>query len=42
MPAAAPAPGEEELDLSIDANLPADEEEPEGEVGAETLGRERR
>jgi hypothetical protein len=42
MPATAPTPGEEELDLSIDANLPADEEEPEGEVGAETLGRERR
>ena len=42
VPAAAAAPGEEELDLSIDANLPADEEEPEGEAGAETLGRERR
>ena len=42
MPPAAPAPGEEELDLSIDSNLPGDEEEPEGEAGAETLGRERR
>ena len=41
MPPAA-APGEEELDLSLDANIPADEEEPEGKAGAETLGRERR
>jgi len=44
MPAVAPAaaPGEEELDLGLDANLPADEEEPEGEAGAAELGRERR
>jgi hypothetical protein len=42
MPAAAPAPDEEELDLGLDANLPADEEEPEGEAGAAELGRERR
>ena len=42
VPAAAAAPDEEELDLSIDATLPGDEEEPEGEAGAETLGRERR
>ena len=44
MPTAAPAPaaGEEELDLGLDANLPADEEEPEGEAGAAELGRERR
>jgi len=38
----APAPGEEELDLGLDANLPADEEEPEGKAGAADLGRERR
>ena len=38
--AAAPAPGEAEVDLSLDANLPA-EEEPEQEPAAD-LGRERR
>ena len=46
MPAAEPAmaaPGEEEVDLSLDANLPApEEEEPEEPAGAATLGRERR
>ena len=43
MPAAAPAPGEEELDLSLDANLPGggEEEEEEEEVSV-GLGRERR
>ena len=40
MPAAAPAPGAEEMDLSLDANLPA--EEPEAETPAAALGRERR
>ena len=38
-PAAAPAPGEEEVDLSLDANLPGGEEEEEISAG---LGRERR
>lgn len=39
---AAPAPGEEELDLSLDANLPAEEPEDE-EVGSkDSLGRGRR
>jgi transcriptional regulator of aromatic amino acid metabolism len=46
MPAAEPAmaaPGEEEVDLSLDANLPApEEEEPEEPAGSATLGRERR
>jgi hypothetical protein len=35
------APGEEEVDLSLDANLPGDEEEDEEEISAD-LGRERR
>lgn len=39
--AAAPAAGEEEVDLSLDANLPAGEEEEENEVSV-GLGRERR
>ena len=40
MPAAAPAGGDIEADLSLDANLPA--EEPEDETPAASLGRERR
>ena len=40
MPAAAPAGGDIEADLSLDANLP--EPEPEDETPAATLGRERR
>jgi hypothetical protein len=39
--AAAPAGGEEEVDLSLDANLPAGEEEEEEQVSV-GLGRERR
>jgi Xaa-Pro aminopeptidase len=39
--AAAPAAGEEEVDLSLDANLPAGEEEEEEQVSV-GLGRERR
>lgn len=42
MPAAAPAGGDIEADLSLDANLPAPEAEPEDETPAATLGRERR
>jgi hypothetical protein len=38
---AAPAAGEEEVDLSLDANLPAGEEEEEEQVSV-GLGRERR
>jgi hypothetical protein len=38
----APVPGEEELDLSLDANLPDDEEESEPAGSRSALGRERR
>ena len=41
MPPAAPA-GDAELDLSLDANLPAGDEEDEDAAGVDTLGRERR
>jgi len=42
-PGAEPVPGEEEMDLSLSANLPGeDEEEADAEAGAADLGRERR
>ena len=40
--AAPAAPGEEEVDLSLDANLPGGEEEEEEEEITAPLGRERR